>query len=168
MNAAYSQEIERLYLQMYDKLFSYAKSSLRSDSLAEEAVQETFGIACSKPEALCASENPEGWLVKTLKYVLSNMARSRKTVNQLLTDYISARVKELTASEDRLSFELLYEDIAEMEEFQLLKEMVIDGKSQLEMAQARGISLDACKKRVQRAKKVLREKLLKPCHQGVI
>ena len=90
MNAAYSQEIERLYLQMYDKLFSYAKSSLRSDSLAEEAVQETFGIACSKPEALCASENPEGWLVKTLKYVLSNMARSRKTVNQLLTDYIGA------------------------------------------------------------------------------
>lgn len=159
MNAAYRCEIERLYLLMFDKLFAYARSSLRNDPLAEEAVQETFRIACAKPEALCTSENPEGWLVNTLKHVLSNFSRSRAVTNRILAEYVSAQVRELTVSEDRISLELLYEDIVEMEEFRLLKEMVIDGKSQLEMAQERGISLNACKKRVQRSKETLRKKL---------
>ena len=73
MKARYSKEIDRLYLQMYSMLFEYARSSLSSDALAEEAVQDTFIIACQKPEALCESPNPEGWLVNTLKNVLSNV-----------------------------------------------------------------------------------------------
>jgi len=77
MNAWYSKEIDRLYLQMYPMLFEYARSSLSSDALAEEAVQDTFIIACQKPEALCESPNPEGWLVNTLKNVLSNTKRSQ-------------------------------------------------------------------------------------------
>lgn len=42
------QAIEKLYLQMYTRLFAYARSSLPNDALAEEAVQETFVIACQK------------------------------------------------------------------------------------------------------------------------
>lgn len=159
MKAAYNREIERLYLLMYDRLFVYARSSLGNDALAEEAVQETFQIACMKPEPLCASPNPEGWLVNALKNVLSNMERSRATAKRILTDYLSAQLKEMAVSEDGSRFELLYENIVEMEEFKLIKEMVIDEKSQLELAQERGISLDACKKRVERAKKKLREKM---------
>lgn len=159
MDAAYKNEIERLYLLMYDQLFVYARCSLRNDSLAEEAVQETFRIACMKPEALCSSQNPKGWLVNTLKNTLSNMARSRATASRILTEYISSQINEITVSEDSVCFELMYENIAEMEEFKLIKEMAIEGKSQLEMAQARGISLDACKKRVERAKKTLRKKI---------
>ena len=49
--------------------------------------------------------------------------------------------------------------MSDLEEFQLLKEMAVDGKSHLEMAQARGISVNACKKRVQRAKEVLQKKI---------
>ena len=159
MDTAYHREIERLYLLMYDKLFVYARSTLSNDSLAEEAVQETFRIACTKPEALCTSANPKGWLVITLKNVISNMRKNRMTASRILTDYISAQVQELAISEDGIRFELLYENIAELEEFKLIKEMAIDGRSQLEMAQSRGISLNACKKRVQRAKEVLRKKI---------
>lgn len=161
MNAAYNREIERLYLLMYDRLFVYARSTLRNDSLAEEAVQEAFQIACMKPEALCASPNPEGWLVNALKNVLSNATRSRAASNRLLSDYISSQISEPAVSENCIRFELLYENIAQLEEFKLIKEMAIDGKSQLEMAQARGISLDACKKRVERAKKTLQKKIEK-------
>lgn len=159
MDAAFKREIERLYLLMYDKLFVYARSSLSNDALAEEAVQETFRIACMKAEALCSSENPEGWLVITLKNVISNMKKSRMTANRILTDYITAQVNDLSVLEDRISFELMYENIADMEEFKLIKEMAIDGRSHLEMAQSRGISLNACKKRVQRAKEKLRKKI---------
>ena len=40
-----------------------------------------------------------------------------------------------------------------------IKEMAIDGRSHLEMATARGITVAACKKRVQRAKETLQKKL---------
>ncbi len=159
MKILYSKQIEQLYLQMFNMLFEYARSTLSNDALAEEAVQETFRIACQKPEALCASPNPEGWLVNTLKYVLRNMERSRNIANRILCGYFAANITELTATNDRVGVELLYDDIADTEEFKLLKEMAIDGRTYLEMADARRISIAACRKRVQRAKETLRKKM---------
>jgi DNA-directed RNA polymerase specialized sigma24 family protein len=37
--------------------------------------------------------------------------------------------------------------------------MAVDGKSHLQMAEARGITVAACKKRMERAKKLLQKKL---------
>lgn len=159
MNSQYNTEIERLYLRMYDRLFAYARSTLSNDSLAEEAVQETFRIACQKPEELLNSPRPEGWLINTLKNVMSNMIRSRAIANRILSEYIAAQTPEYSESVEGIRFEILYENISEMEEFQLIKEMAVDGLSHLEMAEKRGISVAACKKRVQRAKEVLRKKI---------
>ena len=160
MDARYSSEIERLYLRMYNLLFEYARSTLQNDALAEEAVQETFRVACQKPESVCKSPKPEGWLVNTLKYVICNMERSRLTANQVLKEYFATRVSEIKENNDQVSIEILYEDVAYMDEFRLLKEMTVEGKSHLEMAQSRGISVAACKKRVQRAKETL-QKIMK-------
>lgn len=159
MQARYSREIERLYLQMYDMLFEYARSSLSNDSLAEEAVQDTFQIACQKSEALCTSPNPEGWLFNTLKNVISNTARHQNIAKRILTDYFASNVKDISVANDNVGLELLYDDIADLEEFKLLKEMAIDGMSYLEMAEKRGINIAACRKRMQRAKKLLRKKI---------
>lgn len=158
MNERYRKEIDDLYLQMYDLLFEYARSSLSNDSLAEEAVQDTFYIACKKPEAVCESPNPKGWLVNTLKYVISNTIRSHSTANRILKDYFESNLSEISASNDLHGIEVLYGDIAESDELKLLKEMVLDGMSHLEMAQERGISVAACRKRIQRAKEFLRKK----------
>ncbi len=159
MKARYSQEIDRLYLQMYPMLFEYARSSLSNDSLAEEAVQDTFIIACQKPEALCGSPNPEGWLVNTLKYVLSNTIRSQNIARRILLDYFASNLNVVSASTDRVGLEILYDDVADLEEFKLVKEMALDGRSYLEMAVERGISVGTCRKRVERAKEVLRKKI---------
>ena len=159
MTAEQSTQIEELYLQMFNGMMAYARSSLPEEGLAEEAVQETFRIACQKPDALCTSQNPKGWLIKTLKFTIQNMKRSRESARLLLSDYLAARVEEAAFSEDRIGLEVLYGNVSDMEEFLLLKEMAVDGKSHLGMAQARGISVSACKKRVQRAKEVLEKKL---------
>lgn len=159
MKILYREEIERLYLQMFSLLFEYARSTLPNNALAEEAVQETFRIACQKPEALCTSPNPEGWLVNTLKNVICNMERSRNIAKRILRGYFAVHITELTATNDRVGVEILYDDIADTEEFKLLKEMAIDGRSYLEMAESRNISIDTCRKRVQRAKEKLRKKI---------
>ena len=153
MNAEQSDQIEQLYLQMYDMLLSYARSALKEESLAEEAVQEAFRIACQKSGELCISPNPRGWIFITLKNTIRNSIRSRESLRQMLGRYLATETKASTFSE------VLYENVADLEEFKLIKELAVEGRSHLEMAQDRDISVNACKKRVQRAKEMLQKKL---------
>lgn len=158
MTSDQHKRIEVFYLEMYDQLFLYAQNALKNESLAEEAIQETFRIACTKPEEFISSPNPKGWIINTLKYTMQNMRRSRDRANALLNQYLAAYTSD-AFSEDRIPLEVTYENVAHSEEFQLIKEMAVEGKSHLEMAQSRGISVAACKKRVQRAKEFLRRKI---------
>ncbi len=159
MDARYSSEIDRLYLQMYPMLFEYARSSLANDALAEEAIQDTFLIACQKPESVCESPNPEGWLVTTLKHVISNRVRYQAIAKRILLDYFASNIDHITVSSDHISLDILYENVADLEEFRLLKELALDGMSCAEIAEERGISIAACRKRIDRAKKFLRKKI---------
>lgn len=151
--------IENLYLELYPRLLQYARSSLHSISLAEEAVQETFRIACTRVDVLLSHPKPKGWIRQTLKYTMMNMARRQKADARLLVSYLAVSQNELTFTDDRVSLELDFNRISELEEFQLLKEWAVDKKSCLELAQSRGITVDACKKRVQRAREILSQKL---------
>lgn len=157
MDAKQQKLIGELYLEMYDRLMSYARSAL-GETLGEEAVQDTFRIACQKSEELYESLNPRGWLVKTLRNTVQNTKRSRASSRQLLSRYLASQ-GSIAFSEDKVSLEVLYADVADTEEFRLIKEMAVDGRSHLEMAAARGITVDACKKRVQRAKAALQKKI---------
>lgn len=159
MNDLQRRIIESLYLEMHDQLLSYAIANLSSLSLAEEAVQETFRIACQKPSALIESPNPHGWLVIVLKNTINNTKRRQEYAKQLLTKYLATQTTDSTFSVDSLNLEIIYENIADLEEFKLIKEIAVEGKSYLEAANARGISLQACKKRIQRAKETLRRKI---------
>lgn len=159
MDTEQNKQIGELYLEMFDLLMSYARSSLNSESLAEEAVQETFRIACQKPENLCNSPNPQGWLVKTLKNTICNMKRSRATARRIVEKYLMTQLQEASIIEEGINLHILYENLADMEEFKLLSEMAIEGRSHQEMANSRGISVSACKKRVQRAKETLQKRI---------
>lgn len=159
MNSEQSKRIELLYMEMFDKLMAYACSSLDNAALAEEAVQETFRIACQKPEQLCDSPNPRGWLVQTLKYTIRNMQTNRATAKRIIEKYLLTQITEFSFSEDRVDLHVLYENVADTEEFKLLSELAIDGRSHEEMARSRSITISACKKRVQRAKETLQRRI---------
>ena len=80
--AAHQEEIiAQLYREMYRKLVVYAENAL-NDSLAEEAVQDTFRIACSKYDELMNSSNPQGWLMNTLKNVIRNIRKEQANLNK--------------------------------------------------------------------------------------
>ena len=159
MDAEQNRMIDELYREMFEKMKVYACCSLDNEALAEEAVQETFRIACQKPEQLCESANPRGWLVQTLKYTIRNIQRNRETAKRIMEKYLMTQIDDFTFSEDRIDFHILYENVADTEELKLLAEMAIEGRSHLEMANSRGISVSACKKRVQRAKETLRRRI---------
>ncbi len=159
MKPEHKNLISELYAQMYAMLFEYARSCLDTDSLAEEAVQQTFVIACDKPESLASSPNPRGWLVNTLKHVISNTRRTLDTANRILADYCALNKETLTVTHDSAKLELEYGALAHTEEFYLVKSIAVDGRSYLEMSQELGISMDACRKRFERARKILQKNL---------
>lgn len=159
MNAEQHAQIEALYREMYDKLVAYACCGLDNISLAEEAVQETFHLACQMPEKVCGSPNPQGWLVLTLRNTVRNIRSNQAGARKLLERYMLSQQKELFITDDGVRLNVLYENLADTEEFKLLSEMAVAGRSHEEMAAARGITVAACKKRVQRAKEVLQRKI---------
>ncbi|MBX4150703.1 RNA polymerase sigma factor [Paenibacillus lautus] len=149
--------IKALYLAMPFLLFSYAQNMLSDRSLAEEAVQDTFRIACAKADNLLYSPNPKGWLLNTLKYVIKNKARSRAyLINSLELDE-----NMIPGDLDVLDIDFMYSDLTNSEDYKLLKKIALDKYSMLEAAKEMGISVEACKKRVQRAKKKMKKVLKK-------
>ncbi len=153
------QQIELLYMEMFGQLFAYARSVMENDALAEEAVQEAFRIACLRPVELCNSPNPRGWLFNTLKNVLRNTQKNQISTRQLLTEYAAVYGQQALTTQDQLCLEVIYENLIDKPEFRLLYAWAVEGKTLLELSQELGISLSACKKRVQRAKSLLKKKV---------
>ena len=158
MNEDHNQMIEDLYNEMFQHMISYAKTALPV-ALAEEAVQETFRIACQRAEVLAQSETPKGWLIVTLRNTIRNIRRNQESTKRILAKFMATQISDIGVTEDNIGLEVMYQNIADMEDYKLLKEKVLEGKSHAEMADARGITVEACKKRVERAKKSLRKKI---------
>ena len=149
--------ITTLYQEMYGRMIAYASSVLGDRSLAEEAVQDTFCIFCVKAETTLQHENPQGWLMRTLQNVMRNMQRHRAAASRLIMQ--SLQTERLEVSHQ--VFELT-PDKSLQRELLLLKRVVLDGCTMLEAAQERGITVEACKKRIQRLRAHLKRKLSDP------
>lgn len=150
---------ERMYKELFIKLNIYAVNQLNSKSLAEEAVQETFRIAWTKIEELMNSPNPNGWLMNTLKFVISNTKRNIMRINRLLITEFEMDEGTMGSINDEINPMILYKGNFTKEEIKLLQSYAVDRHSLLEISKELGISLEACKKRVQRVK----EKFKKEC-----
>lgn len=157
LNGNQQRTIEELYKQMYYPLSAYAQSTLNDRSLAEEAVQDTFRVACAKANDFLSSPNPRGWLLNTLKYVIKNTVRSRAYLNNMIVSTLDFDENIIFEDMDAPDIDFLYSDLVDSEDYKLLKKIVLDKYSMLEASQELGISVETCKKRVQRAKKKLKK-----------
>ncbi len=151
-NVEKEKMIEALYKEMFFKLNIYATNQLNSKSLAEEAVQETFRIAWNKVEQLLSSPNPNGWLMNTLKFVISNIKREIMQANKILLTNFEFNESNMGSVNDEIDPIILYKGCLNEQEVFLLQKYAIERCSLLEISKELGISLDACKKRVQRVK----------------
>lgn len=154
------QAIAQLYKEMFGNLYTYAYGILREKELSEELVQETFRIACGKPAELLSSENPKGWLMNTLKNVMWNERRKRATMAKHIVSAETVDIERIVSPDSGSNIDLIYSDLVDEADFQLVKRVAVDKYTILEAAEELGISEDACKKRVQRAKEKMRKNFL--------
>ena len=153
------QAIARLYKEMFNKLCTYAHSILRDMELSEELVQETFKTACGKPSEMLSSGSPQGWLMKTLKYEMKNALRKRATMAKYTVPAEAVDIDQIANPDPGSNIDLMYSDLVDEASFRLIKRVAVDQYTVPEVAAELGISKERCKKRVQRAKEKMREKL---------
>ena len=153
--------LEKLYREHLRELEIHAYVYLGDWDLAHIATQDAFHTACIRIEVLMASPNPVGWMKNTVKNTCRNMIRTRKRHLKLFLS-----LEELCPAEEPAYIDLTLQsdEIQEIteeltpQEYDLLKGIYIDGASFLEMADELGISMWACRKRVERINKKNRQK----------
>lgn len=165
---AQQREIENYYRETHGKLLAYANSVLKNESFAEEAVQDTFRIACEKVNDFLGSKNPKGWLLNTLKNVIRNIQKERAKLNMLVVSSMSlnegVQTEKANPTNDGIEHQLIdtfYHGLIPEEDFKLMKRVAIDKYTMLEAAEEFGLNVEQCKKRVQRAKVKLKSALEK-------
>ena len=161
MTADQSAFLTEYYLEKRKFLLEYAESSLHNLALSEEAVQQTFEIACRKIDDFCGSPNPDGWLTKTLSFVIRNIEsrqRSGRRVIAMVDDY---RPDLVAAPEVPLPLRVTYGSLVDTPQFRLIYESEVLGRTYKEIAKDLGISESTCKKRAERARTYLRRKMKK-------
>lgn len=151
------ETVEKLYKEMYPALHAYARRVLEDSALAEEAIQDAFCIACARRDQFLTSPNPQGWIMLTLKHVMQNTLRAQAKLKALLA--LDAGAKQASGEPELMSVDLLFCDVSDSEDFRLLKQIALERCTILELSEELGVSVEACKKRVQRARKRLQKKL---------
>lgn len=153
----WQSDLEQIYREMYPTLYAYALRILKNHALAEEAIQDTFCIACAKREQVLSNPKPHGWIMLTLKHVMQNMLRTQRKLQKLL--FLSAGEGPPMEVPEVLDVDVLFGDVSDSEDYLLLKRVALEQCSISELPQDLNISVEACKKRVQRARKRLQKKL---------
>ena len=136
-NTENNRIIEELYIDLYPKLLRYATNSLGDLHLAEEAVQETFRIACAKFVQLMESQNRQGWLTNTLKHVISNTRRSQTKFNSLFMIITAAAQIPSEISEDNVDLAMYCTTVLGKENFWLVKRHFL-----IELCACRNVRID--------------------------
>ena len=159
MTAEQSLFLSEKYCEKRKLLLEYADSSLHNYALSEEAVQQTFEIACRKIDDFSNSPNPDGWLTKTLSFVIRNIERRQRSEQRVIAGTCDYRVDLKAAPKQHVSLQATYGPIVDTPQFRLLYETEVLGCTLAEAAKNLGISESACKKRAERARAFLQKKL---------
>ena len=146
---------DELYLKMYSDLYKLAYAAFRSPDIAQDIVQETFLVAYKKLEDLSASPSPRGWLVNTLKNVVGNTYKQQAKLTDMFVPLETAE----QSRELQIPVRLQYRGLIDEGSLQLLVWIYCEKWSYQEAADELGLSLAACKKRIQRAKAQLKAAL---------
>lgn len=146
---ARNELVASLYRKHVKQLVEMARRNGCSRDYAEDVVQEVFQVALEKAEDLNASENQMGWLVLTMRNIIGTNYRAMKYAKRYIEDHEILHPK---AYEDQLDPDDLYSGLVSDEELSILIRFCLEATPIKEIADDLGINLEACKKRIQRAK----------------
>ena len=156
LNKEQNEFLSELSKAMSEKLLNFALVRLYDIHSSNDAVQETFLAASENIEEVMESKNPYGWLMKTLRFKVMHEQKARSSF------FLEMPLHEMEYLSDRTS---VYEAETEIRkilmkaEYEVLRFIYVEGYSVRETAEILGITYEACRKRVQTAKRKLAQEI---------
>ena len=147
--------LETIYREMYPKIYTFARLRLQDEQLAQELPRDVFVLAQEKLEELRHSPNPQGWLIRAAGYAVLHAQRERAAIARRT---VPLEELQLSAPPPEAEDSDLREHMSQ-EEWKLLRAVYCEGYSIAEAARLCGMSFEACRKRLYRCKKRLRQEL---------
>ena len=151
--------LESFFREHYQYLVTYAFRYLKDWEDAKEITQDAFLTAIIKSDSFFDSENPLGWIKKTIWKKASNFSHSKSKQSSVSVP-IENMAEALFAYDFYSSLDLTIAQCTEIlkpEEFSLFKRIVMNGESYSEVAAELGLSERSCRKRIERIIKKLRK-----------
>ena len=156
---------EELWLQLGNRLKAFILSKIHDETIAEDILQEVFIKIHSKIDSLKDDTKIQPWIYQITRNLIVDYFRSVKKDKQ--------KLPYLLESEEDTPNEFMEETLRDMvkmmdelppEYCEALCLTELGEMSQKEYAEKAGISYSGAKARVQRAKKKLKDNLMKCCH----
>lgn len=152
LEAAEREYIRTLYLDHYPAMQRYAYHLGFYGEAVDDWLQETFLVAIRRIDLLKECKNPGAYLMRILRNVIGNALRSMKYAERIAEELCILEAGEGEAHPDESDPAALYRGLIDNEELSLLLRFYLEGWSQKDLARELGIDVEACKKRIQRAK----------------
>lgn len=158
------------------RLVSFVRGRLEDPDEAEDVVHEVFVRALERADTLTDDGRIEAWLYQITRNVLIDRHRSRTSAARALETFPgeaetrtlggASRTDESEADGARAELAACLRPlVADLpEDYRLAVSMSeLDGEKQREVAERLGLSVSGAKSRVQRGRRLLRERLLACC-----
>ena len=159
------ENIEELWLKLGDKLKAFILSRVHNETTADDILQEVFLKVHSKIDTLNDDTKIQSWIYQITRNAIIDHFRSIKKDIQKLPSLIENEEE----SNDEFMEETLQDMARMMDDLpqkycEALCLTELGAMSQKAYAENAGISYSGAKARVQRAKKMLKDMLMKCCH----
>ncbi|MEK6757117.1 MAG: RNA polymerase sigma factor SigZ [Bacteroidota bacterium] len=160
-----AEHIESLYRRFHDNLKRFILHRLSDEAAAEDLLQEVFLRIHSRIDSLVDSSRVESWVFQIARNLIIDYYRSKKETEQIDESALSVEPEPEADASEQLApaiREFINELPEPYREALILTEF--EGISQKELAERLGLSFSGAKSRVQRARAMLKDMLMRCCH----
>lgn len=164
-------EFKEKFFPLKNKLFRFAKQFVKRDDEAEDIVQDTFLKLWVKREDLNTLRNHETFAMTMVKNASIDKLRKRKT---LRFDELKKDPEDKHTPLDSLTQNEAYNQVIEaMKELSQQQQMLlnlrdIESYEYSEIAEISGLTVNTIRVNISRARKTIKEKLLKQEHDELV
>jgi len=161
-----NKNIEQLWFKLVNKLKAFIISKVHNESIADDILQDVFIKIHANIEKLKDETKVQSWIYHITRNLIVDHFRIVKKENNKLQHQFDDDDEDAS---DNIMTETIRDMVKMMDDLppkycEALCLTELDGMSQKAYAEKVGISYSGAKSRVQRAKIMLRDNLMKCCH----
>jgi RNA polymerase sigma-70 factor, ECF subfamily len=153
--SAAKAQVEELFVRCEARLGRYLAQFVRDRQLAEDLLQDTFHDALRAPERLAAATSPEAWLFGIARHRALATLRRRRRFDSALRRLTAGRRASTDEDGDLVALRDLLERTLSAEDRSLVILRYLHEFGATELAEMTGLSADAVRQRLARARKRL-------------